>query len=206
MPTCNMFMCITYYCATGYSVTCNIAACAYHKHRHKRLDNLAAGRTSLISHSSHGMRHKTEYSPLPPPTRRRSRSRSPARYSPYQAQKSPPRFRQRSPAPRGGHIRNKGASFQAGTSSTPLSACAICLGRHRHDVYKCSADALWDASKARCRRNDNGRLVNPNGITICSDWQRIAGCASTAHDSRHECSGCGKSDHGAQTCPRGQKE
>ncbi|TEB23453.1 hypothetical protein FA13DRAFT_1571991, partial [Coprinellus micaceus] len=49
------------------------------------------------------------------------------------------------------------------------------------------------------------RLQDPNGKILCFDWQRAVGCKSTTHDSKHECSGCGEKDHGAQKCPRAQK-
>ena len=97
-------------------------------------------------------------------------------------------------------------SFRAGAGGNGvLSACTICLGRHPHDVYNCTSATLWDSSPARCQRNGQGRLVNPAGSILCSDWQRPNGCPSTSHDSRHECSGCGKQTHGAQNCPRAQK-
>ena len=97
-------------------------------------------------------------------------------------------------------------SFQAGAVRTgALSASTICLGRHPHDVYNCSSKTLWDGTPARCQKNENGRLTNPTGSVLCTDWQRPNGCTSTAHDSRHECSGCGKQTHGAQKCPRAQK-
>lgn len=92
----------------------------------------------------------------------------------------------------------------AGSSST-LSACTLCLGRQPHNIFKCASDTLWDGSKAHCKRNENMRLVNPAGTVLCTDWQRPGGCSSTSHDSKHECSGCGKLTHGAQTCPRAQK-
>ncbi|EPS94629.1 hypothetical protein FOMPIDRAFT_1134021, partial [Fomitopsis schrenkii] len=43
-----------------------------------------------------------------------------------------------------------------------------------------------------------------NGRTLCCDWQRLDGCNSHLHDSRHLCSGCGQSTHGAQNCPRAE--
>ncbi|KAF8154173.1 hypothetical protein B0H34DRAFT_662306, partial [Crassisporium funariophilum] len=97
--------------------------------------------------------------------------------------------------------------FQPGAATTSaLSACTICLGRNPHNVFSCSAETLWDGvTPAHCSKNDKGRLLNPAGTTLCSDWQRKAGCSSSSHDSKHECSGCGKPTHGAQTCPRGQK-
>src|SRR5271154_5244951 len=65
---------------------------------------------------------------------------------------------------------------------------------------------FWDGSKARCRKTDEGRLITPAGTTLCSDWNNRRGCSSSAHELRHECSGCGSKDHGAQKCPRAQKK
>ena len=97
-------------------------------------------------------------------------------------------------------------SFQSGAAGNgALSACTICLGRHPHDIFNCASATLSDGSPARCQKNSQGRLVNPAGSILCSDWQRPNGCSSSTHDSRHECSGCGKPSHGAQSCPRAQK-
>ena len=91
-------------------------------------------------------------------------------------------------------------------ASTPLSACTLCLGRQPHAVATCNAARFWDDSaKTHCSRNDRGRLINPGGTIICSDWQKPNGCASSSSSHLHECSGCGKKDHGAQSCPRAQK-
>ncbi|OBZ67521.1 hypothetical protein A0H81_12749 [Grifola frondosa] len=63
-------------------------------------------------------------------------------------------------------------SFQGGTRQFGPSVCAICLSRHKHDVVSCRADFTWDGKRSRCRRNASGRIVNPKGIIICTDWQR----------------------------------
>jgi len=86
------------------------------------------------------------------------------------------------------------------------SACAICLGRFRHKIHKCSSGTLWSGEKAHCWRNEQGRLINPGGSTICSDWQCPFSCTNTGTGHYHECSGCGKKDHRAQDYPRTQKE
>ena len=135
-------------------------------------------------------------------TRRQGeRSRSPPP-SPTQ-QHSPRKRRLYSPVRA---ISNRRPSFPAGASSRGPSACAICLGRHRHEISKCCSETLWNGEKARCHRNDQGRLVSPAGLIICSDWQRPNGCSTSGAGHRHECSGCGKNDHGAQECPRTQKD
>ena len=97
-------------------------------------------------------------------------------------------------------------SFQTGAAGNgALSACTICLGRHPHNIFNCVSATLWDGTPAHCQKNSQGQLVNPAGGILCSNWQRPNGCSATTHDSRHECSRCGKPAHGAQSCPRAQK-
>ncbi|TFK20375.1 hypothetical protein FA15DRAFT_578372, partial [Coprinopsis marcescibilis] len=70
-----------------------------------------------------------------------------------------------------------------------LSACTTCLGRFPHNTNVCASKTLWDqTTPAHCRKNERGRLVNPAGKELCSDWQTTAGCSSTSHNSKHECS------------------
>jgi len=91
------------------------------------------------------------------------------------------------------------------TSSRTLSVCAMCLGRHPHDVANCDATLRWDGKEDnRCTRNQRGYLRAPDGTTLCTDWQKPQGCSDHSHDKRHQCSGCGAQDHGAQDCPRAQ--
>jgi hypothetical protein len=127
-----------------------------------------------------------------------SRSRSPARRNPNNPghQRSPPPYQSPSKYP----------SFQPSTAFQGQPVCAICLATDPHDSRKCRSETLWDGSKARCRKNDEGRLVTPAGTTLCSDWNSRRGCSSSTHEQRHECSGCGNKDHGAQRCPRAQKK
>ena len=94
--------------------------------------------------------------------------------------------------------------FQPGASRCH-SACTICLGRFPHHVAKCTSATLWSGGPAYCTKNGTSQLVNPKGLVLCTDWQKPSGCNSTGHDSKHECSGCGKSDHGAQRCPQAEK-
>lgn len=117
----------------------------------------------------------------------RSRSRSPVRSQPQD------QTRPRSP-------RDRNHSFRSGDSSKPLSACLICLGRHKHQVGSCNARTLWDGkTEARCRREGNSKqILNPTGKVLCGDWQRESGCVGSNHN--HECSGCGQLSHGAQKC------
>lgn len=118
----------------------------------------------------------------------RARSKSPAKN--YQSSYD----RQRSP-------RDRGQSFRDDDATRVYSACLICLGRHKHQVNSCTATMLWDGkTRARCKRERNGRsILNPAGQVLCGDWQRSRSCSGTGHI--HECSGCGKLDHGAQSCP-----
>ena len=90
--------------------------------------------------------------------------------------------------------------FQSGTGPCG-GACAVCLNHHKHNFSKCDGVKLWDGSVGSPRKNKQGRLVAANGLPICFDWQMPQGCASTSHSDRHRCSGCGKTNHGAQTCP-----
>jgi len=96
-------------------------------------------------------------------------------------------------------------SFPLGASQSGPSACALCLGRFRHQVHKCTSEFQWDKrTKTRCRRNAEGHLINPEGSEVCYDWQRPKGCTSTSRSHIHECSGCGSKNHGAQGCPQGE--
>jgi hypothetical protein len=95
-----------------------------------------------------------------------SRSRSPPRRTSNRLPSSPPPYQ--SPS--------KNQAFQPSTVSQGLPACALCLATDPHDTRKCRADVLWDGSKARCHKNDEGRIVNPTGTTLCSGWNSQRGC------------------------------
>lgn len=130
-----------------------------------------------------------------------SRSRSPTRRTPQRS--SPPPYnryagQQQSPS-------KLPAAFPSGTAQGP-PVCALCLATDSHDTRKCRSETIWDGSKARCKKSEEGRLITPAGTTLCSDWNSRRGCSSTSHEQRHECSGCGNKDHGAQGCPRAQKK
>ncbi|KAJ7208919.1 hypothetical protein GGX14DRAFT_365007, partial [Mycena pura] len=72
-------------------------------------------------------------------------------------------------------------------------------------VKDCQSETLWNGSTpARTKRNQEGRLVNSRNDVICLGWQRPSGCTRN-HSSRHECSGCGSPNHGAQKCHLAQK-
>ena len=162
------------------------------------------GRARMAGHSSPTKRPRVHSF-----SRSRSRSRS----------HSPPRHRRRhyaSPNTHGRRARltsnskgkGKGSNpqfFQSGTAGSGTSACAVCLGRHEHEYAKCSATKLWNGKKTFVRRNEQGRLVFLDGLPICFNFQTMAGCQDASHPSRHICSGCGVSGHGAQRCPQTQK-
>ena len=131
-----------------------------------------------------------------------ARSRSPVRRTPHT-----PAHRRSSPPPYNQHQSpSKNSVFPFGTASQGLPVCALCLATDPHDTRKCRSETLWDGSKARCSKSDEGRLITPAGTTLCSDWNNRRGCSISTHEQRHECSGCGNKDHGAQRCPRAQKK
>ncbi|KAL6310444.1 hypothetical protein BKA93DRAFT_721889 [Sparassis latifolia] len=90
--------------------------------------------------------------------------------------------------------------FSTGRRFIGHSHCAICLSRHTSEqITCCNATMRWNNSgPSRCTRSSKGKIINPDGITICTDWQCPQSCTSKSH--RHECSGCGDSSHGAHQC------
>lgn len=87
----------------------------------------------------------------PPPNRDRDRFKSPpwkggTPNNSFNALYSPTPYSQRSSSP------SKSSSFQSGAGSNVASACALCLGRHSHDVRNCRSETLWDGSTARCKK------------------------------------------------------
>jgi hypothetical protein len=159
----------------------------------------------MLSGVSASMHEKTNRSPYIRPysgqrsPTKRTRSRSPHRDHPLKRTYSPP-------GRRASHGRE---FFRAGADNqSVLSVCAVCLGRNRHieGIHKCNASTTWDGQPTYASRNQHGRLINSRGLPMCSDWQRPKGCPSHDHDARHICSGCGDPSHGAQECPRAQKD
>src|SRR6202522_1546292 len=139
--------------------------------------------------------------------RQSSRSRSPHPSAPSRVfskrRTSPPPHHQASSS---FHSPSRQPFFRSGADSKGPPVCAVCLGRNICEIGKCRSENFWDGSKARCRKNEQGRLITPTGTILCHDWNTRRGCPSTVHGQRHECSGCGKRDHGAQNCARAQKE
>lgn len=130
-------------------------------------------------------------------SRRNSRSRSPRRGGNENRKRSPDNSRNN-------QQRKQGFSQGAGTRGR--SACAICLGRFAHNIQRCESSKLWDGTPAYCKKTQDNRLVNSQGSPLCFKWQRPNGCFTSNHELHHECSGCGSKEHGAQGCPRGEKE
>lgn len=92
------------------------------------------------------------------------------------------------------------------SSDADKLACPTCLGRHPHCIHQCNDPKLWDGTPAYVRRNSKGRLVDPNGKTLCSDWQKPNGCTLSHRSAKHECLGCGNPGHGAQYCRKAQPQ
>lgn len=135
-----------------------------------------------FSRSTHSLR---------PMRSRQSRSRSPIRRTHSN------RKRSRSPEPRK-------SSFRSSAPNTfrqdKLSACPVCLGRHRHHIASCQATKTWNGKEAISTRTASGRILNKRGAVICADWQRPNRCTDSSGKHLHECSGCGSAEHGADSC------
>lgn len=160
--------------------------------------------TRASRHKPH--RDQTERRHFNGKSRHPSRSRSPTHRSnsgnSNRRSSPPPYSRQNSTS----SSQSKQPPFHTGAGPKGPTVCALCLGREACDMLKCQSSTLWDGSKARCRKNEQGRLVSPTGLVLCFDWNIRRGCTAQGHDDRHECSGCGNKDHGAQKCPRAQKK
>ena len=141
-------------------------------------------RDTFEAQSGPGVRGRTRRSERGMGRRRSSRSLSPKNKSPN------PRFR-KSSSEREAH---------------PLSACPICLSRKRHQIRKCQASVLWDGQrKAKCSRTEDGRIIDGEGRTLCTNWNQSLGCREKSTRHIHECSGCGETSHGAQECGLAEK-
>ena len=101
-----------------------------------------------------------------------SRSRSPARHSNNR--------RRRSRSPKAARKPSFQASGSGPNRQDRLAACPICLGRHRHHIASCQATETWNGTKSLCSRTSNGRILNTQGVVICSDWQRPNRCSDTS--------------------------
>ena len=129
-----------------------------------------------------------------PARHRQSRSRSPTRRT------SSHRRRSRSPEPR----RSFHSSAPGPGRQNKLPACPICLGRHRHHVGECRAPQMWNGKRATCTRSETGKILNKYRVVLCADWQRPGRCREMDQGHVHECSGCGSTEHGADSCKHAQ--
>ena len=103
------------------------------------------------------------------------------------------------------HAAKKPRSFRENPSSSTLPCCAICLGRNPHRIIECSIPRTWDNLHDTFAERIDKVIWTKDGRQLCPAWQRAEGCSNSKHDTRHLCSGCGSSSHGAQRCPRAQK-
>ena len=147
---------------------------------------------------SHGCAHSPSSPHTPSRKRPRLRSLRSGRGSPADC----PEKRSREGSRRA--PRDKSEFFQTGAGLRG-GVCAVCLGRHEHAFSRCEGIKLWDGSTGAAKKNEQGRLIAADGLPLCFDWQVPKGCTSASHPERHRCSGCGKAEHGAQTCPRAEK-
>lgn len=126
-------------------------------------------------------------------------------------QRSPSPKRKRSPSPERSTARTKYTHSPKEDSSNSANrkayaACAVCLGRHKHNILECKAETTWSGSYPTVsKRVDKELLLQSNSAPLCVDWQLSRGCHIACHYNRHLCSGCTSSSHGAQRCPRAQK-
>ena len=85
-----------------------------------------------------------------------------------------------------GNQYNNTSGFQNSAGSHASGVCTVCLGQHEHNYPKCNSPT--------------------EGLILCFDWQLPAGCRMSSHPEKHCCVGCGKTDHGAQSCPQAEKK
>jgi len=83
-------------------------------------------------------------------------------------------------------------------ASRPLPCCTVCLGRNPHRTIECAAACTWDGQHEVFSEHIHKGLWSKDGKQLCTAWQREEGCTTPKHDSRHLCSGCGATTHGAQ--------
>ncbi|KAG1730822.1 uncharacterized protein EDB91DRAFT_1030846, partial [Suillus paluster] len=83
--------------------------------------------------------------------------------------------------------------------------CAVCLGCNSHRTVECTTPRTWNNLFDTFSERINKALWTKDGRQLCTSWQREEGCTNNQHNSKHICSGCGASNHGAQRCTRAQK-
>lgn len=157
-------------------------------HKHKQLE--AVTLTSASEHKRGRSRplrsspNKQSHAQSPSHSHSCSRSHSPPHYCRHQYTSSERTYinlnkARRSQPSSKNRARGKGTDqlfFQGGTMVHGTSACAICLGRHKHEYAKCTATKLWNGAKASICRNEQGQLVLSDSLPICFNFQTAAGC------------------------------
>ncbi|KAG1875718.1 hypothetical protein F4604DRAFT_1511832, partial [Suillus subluteus] len=83
--------------------------------------------------------------------------------------------------------------------------CAVCLRRNPHKTIECAATRTWDGQYEVFSKRIHKCLWTKLRKQICTAWQRDEWCNTPKHDSKHLCSGCRATTHGAQRCSRAQK-
>jgi hypothetical protein len=81
-----------------------------------------------------------------------------------------------------------------------LSISAVCLGRHKHNIMRCSTARTWDDKHKTCAEWLRTGLFTKSGKQLCAKWQKANGCLNT-HCALHICSGCGSKSHGGTHRP-----
>ena len=72
----------------------------------------------------------------------------------------------------------------------------------QHNVYTYDISRSWDGWHATVAKRYKRYLhLQENDAPLCMDWRRLQSCASTKHDPKHFCLGCGLASHGAHECP-----
>ncbi|KAI6111780.1 hypothetical protein EV401DRAFT_1867882 [Pisolithus croceorrhizus] len=89
--------------------------------------------------------------------------------------------------------------------SGPLLVCTICLSWECHTilVIECRAPKTWDGKFKTFSECVHRILYSKGGTQLCPRWQHEEGC-SDKHDTKHLCSGCRLTMHGASSCPQAQ--
>ncbi|KIJ48227.1 hypothetical protein M422DRAFT_205651, partial [Sphaerobolus stellatus SS14] len=82
-----------------------------------------------------------------------------------------------------GHSRETKGDFRSGTGQTTTAypLCAVCLGRHQHDISACCALRSWDGRHAAVAKRQDRKLVLLSGRPLCFRWQGHNGCSSRTH-------------------------
>ena len=136
-------------------------------------------------------------------TKRSSRSRSPCRPTPTKHPLATPNLSVPSSSTKLFFHPPSKPPFHLGADSKSSPVCAICLERNICQVNKCRSEIFWDGVKARYRKKQPRKAYHPDPYHLASRLEhspRLFLCQAQL------CCGCGGKDHGAQSCPRAQKD